>query len=200
MRFLNIYLTIAAASVCFPLQLRAHEAPLDRYGCHFDGKYYECHKGDFLGLSFDSKSQMLDRLRPQYLAFNRPWPFDSDDKISEEEITSAGTDTVAARSVQERVKQKRKISVTSAEANNSRVTTKPLISATESQPSSVVTELSQRVQNAAALRSRPAGSQKPEAPLIDRIIRIESSGRAIFQNLEGKRFYLADDGKKVFLN
>ncbi len=200
MRLLNFYLTIAVASLCFPLQTRAHEAPLDRYGCHFHGKYYECHKGDFLGLSFDSKAQMLDRLRLQYLAFNRPWPFDSDDRIAEEEITSMATETPATRAVAEPVKQKRKIPVTSAESSNPKVTTKSSTPATESQPSSVVTELSQRVQKAAALRGRPAGSQKPEAPLIDRIIRIESSGRAIFENLDGKRFYLGEDGKKVFLN
>jgi hypothetical protein len=199
MRSYTFRLTIAAASLCFPLHSSAHEAPLDRYGCHFEGKYYECHKGDFLGLSFDSKPQMLDRLRLQYLAFNRPWPFETDDRIFEEEITSTGNETAAARAVQEHVKEKRKISANS-NPSTSKTTTKPSISAPETQPSSVITELSQKVQNAGALRNRSVGSRKPEAPLIDHVVRIESSGRAIFENLDGKRFYLAEDGKKVFLN
>lgn len=202
LRLLILCLTIAGAALWSPLHSHAHDAPLDRYGCHLAGKYYECHRGDFMGLSFDSKPQMLDRLRLQYLAFNRPWPFDANDGIFEEEITSTVSEAAAAQHVlQDEIKHKRKISnMTIVQGSTQKLAAKTLATDLPAgQPSSITTELSKKVQDAATLRNRSAGFRKSEPPLTEWVVRIESSGRAIFENLDGKRFYLAEDGKKVFM-
>jgi hypothetical protein len=64
-----------------------HDGQLDSYGCHYgkDRKDYHCHEGAFKGGSFDSKIEMIQRLRLQFLNLGRPWPYGA---IAEEDITS----------------------------------------------------------------------------------------------------------------
>ena len=71
----------------FTLRAYAHDGQLDVYGCHYhkDRKEYHCHEGAFKGGSFDSKIEMIRRLRLQFLNLGRPWPYG---EIAEEDITS----------------------------------------------------------------------------------------------------------------
>jgi hypothetical protein len=64
-----------------------HDGQLGAYGCHYDKdrKDYHCHEGVFKGGSFDSKIEMVRRLRLQFLNLGRPWPYG---EIAEEDITS----------------------------------------------------------------------------------------------------------------
>ena len=57
--------------------VHGHDGPLDMYGCHLDKdqKYYHCHDGVYKRLSFDSKTQMIQRLKNQYIALGRAWPY-----------------------------------------------------------------------------------------------------------------------------
>ena len=66
----------------------AREGELDAYGCHYDKerKEYHCHDGVFKGGSFDSRIQMLERLKRQFLDLGLPWPYGD---IDEEDITES---------------------------------------------------------------------------------------------------------------
>jgi hypothetical protein len=80
---IGFLLTLIVPSVADP-----HNGELDVYGCHYDKerKDYHCHQGMFKGGSFDSKMEMIRRLRRQYLDLGRPWPYGA---IDEEDITTS---------------------------------------------------------------------------------------------------------------
>jgi len=71
-----------------PVLAHAREGELDAYGCHYDKerKEYHCHEGVFKGGSFDSRIQMLERLKRQFLDLGLPWPYGD---IDEEDITES---------------------------------------------------------------------------------------------------------------
>jgi hypothetical protein len=71
-----------------PMLARAHEGELDTYGCHYhkERKDYHCHEGMFKGGSFDSRIEMLQRLKRQFIELGRPWPYGD---IDEEDITAS---------------------------------------------------------------------------------------------------------------
>lgn len=70
-----------------PISLPAHDGELDTYGCHYDKERqkYHCHEGMFKGGVFDSKIEMIRRLKIQFLNLGRPWPYGD---LMEEDITS----------------------------------------------------------------------------------------------------------------
>jgi hypothetical protein len=70
----------------------SHEGELDSYGCHYDRerKDYHCHQGVFKGGSFASQTEMIRRLKLQFLNLGQPWPYG---EIVEEDITSPQTGT-----------------------------------------------------------------------------------------------------------
>lgn len=70
-----------------PIPTDAHDGVLDQFGCHYDKEHknYHCHRGEFKGGSFDSKTEMIQRLKAQYLNMGRPWPYGD---LIEEDITS----------------------------------------------------------------------------------------------------------------
>ncbi|HXG51341.1 MAG TPA: hypothetical protein VNN77_08065 [candidate division Zixibacteria bacterium] len=83
---------MAAVSVAFlflgwgPFQASGHDGPIDVYGCHYgEGRReYHCHEGMFKGGSFDSRVEMVRRLKLQYLNMGRRWPYGD---LVEEDIT-----------------------------------------------------------------------------------------------------------------
>src|SRR5919107_400944 len=77
MRLMVLSFALATATPGFPSPAQAHEGRLDQFGCHDDQdqKYYHCHDGPYRRLSFDSKTQMIQRLRNQYIALGRTWPY-----------------------------------------------------------------------------------------------------------------------------
>ncbi len=70
-----------------PIAGYSHEGELDRYGCHQDKgrQAYHCHDGVLKGLSFNSKMEMVQKLRQQFHNLGRPWPYGD---LIEEDITS----------------------------------------------------------------------------------------------------------------
>jgi len=65
----------------------SHEGALDRYGCHEhkEDSSYHCHDGMLKGGNFDSRGEMVQRLRRQLEILGRPWPYGD---LIEEDITS----------------------------------------------------------------------------------------------------------------
>ena len=76
-RLFVLSFALATATPGFPSQAQAHDGRLDQFGCHDDQdqKYYHCHDGPYRRLSFESKTQMVQRLRNQYIALGRTWPY-----------------------------------------------------------------------------------------------------------------------------
>lgn len=70
-----------------PISSDSHDGELDRYGCHPDKERrdYHCHNGVLKGGSFDSKMEMVQKLRQQFNNLGRPWPYGD---LIEEDITS----------------------------------------------------------------------------------------------------------------
>ncbi len=86
-----VALTISIIGIgMLSLSASAHDGKLDAYGCHYseDHREYHCHEGTFKGARFDSKIEMIQQLKLQFLNLGRPWPHDD---IAEEDITSAET-------------------------------------------------------------------------------------------------------------
>jgi hypothetical protein len=54
-----------ALSLFFALSAYPHGGGLDGYGCHHNRKAggYHCHRGPFAGQAFDSKEQMLQKIK-----------------------------------------------------------------------------------------------------------------------------------------
>ncbi len=62
---------LAAAFLCLlSSAASAHDAPLDRLGCHTDAvaRNYHCHVGPLAGRSFAGRAEALDALRRQQAA------------------------------------------------------------------------------------------------------------------------------------
>src|SRR5436309_14577998 len=85
--FLHAAITLLSILVV-PVLAHASEGKLDAYGCHYDKerKEYHCHEGVFKGGSFDSRIQMLERLKRQFLELGLPCPYGD---IDEEDITES---------------------------------------------------------------------------------------------------------------
>src|SRR5918911_940136 len=62
-----VWFNVASATPLFLSSVDGHDGPLDVYGCHLDmdQKYYHCHEGVYKRLSFDSQTQMVQRLKNQ---------------------------------------------------------------------------------------------------------------------------------------
>jgi hypothetical protein len=85
---LIVRLTASLISMlAIPLTASSHNGELDSFGCHYgiERNDYHCHEGVFKGGRFDSKIQMIHRLKAQFLDLGRPWPYG---EITEEDITS----------------------------------------------------------------------------------------------------------------
>jgi len=82
---------LALSLLTAPTTGHSHDGKLDPYGCHYDKERgdYHCHEGVFKGGSFDSKIEMIRRLKIQFLNMGRPWPYG---EVAEEDITSPETE------------------------------------------------------------------------------------------------------------
>ena len=79
---------LGSATHWSPSPAQAHDGRLDVFGCHHDHdlKYYHCHEGTYRRLSFDSKTQMIQRLKNQYIALGRTWPYEDATNINEQPV------------------------------------------------------------------------------------------------------------------
>ena len=203
-----ICFNFASATALLLTPARGHDGPLDVYGCHpdKDHKYYHCHEGVYKRLSFDSKTQMIQRLQNQYIALGRPWPYreTTSDYEPAMPITEA---TLESQSVEGEIKplapakrtqsaqltprpapSKQTVKVTSRHASETNSKTEASEIRNSPQP------LPQPRQGSTASRKRT----EPELKVW--ITKIRADGRAIFESREGERFVLDDHGNKVLVS
>lgn len=208
MRLLTLFFTVASSPLFLPVVLPAHDGRLDLYGCHYDEdhKYYHCHQGTYMGLSFDSKTQMIKRLRNQHIALGRPWPYGNAINDYEQHIASSSlAKTEPKARLRDYRKQNSETLYTQVNQSPQRTPVKQTATLTKTKSSRPITSHAEIDTNknkvaqptsAERHRSDPARN-RTEPELKVWITRIRSDGRAIFENLEGERFVLDDSGNKV---
>ena len=187
--------------------VHGHDGPLDVYGCHLDKdqKYYQCHEGVYKRLSFDSQTQMIQRLKNQYIALGRAWPYGeaTNDYAQAMAITET---TLEPQPVPEGLKQT--IPMKSMQSNQLKGR-----AASAKQPSKVTiphsaaanstaeaSDLRTSAQPVSETRQRSTHSRKRTEPELKVwVTKIRTDGRPIFESREGERFVLDDQGNKVLI-
>lgn len=205
MRLLILCFSLAGAGPLFlPAISHGHDEPLDVYGCHYDAdhKYYHCHRGVYMRLSFDSKTQMIQRLRNQHIALGHPWHYGDAANDYEQHIASSNLAKIEPKAgLRDAPKQKR-------EAVYSRINQSPrptavkqpfkTMEAKSSRPSKTAPDNNQVAQPTPTERQRSTLVRKPTEPELKVwITKIRSDGRPIFESVEGEHFVLDDSGNKV---
>lgn len=205
LQLVSLCLMLAGSSPLYSAISHAHDGALDVYGCHpdRDRKYYHCHQGAYSRLSFDSKTQMVQRLKNQHIALGRPWPYD--DTSHEQHVNSFGSQTIHEQTIHGGIdlEQSRRAKYSQLKQSPARPGTivKAGKTKTEPAPTSVKLEARQtNTQTASVTRQSAAANRKRIEPELKVwIAEIRSDGQAIFESLEGERFILDDRGDKVIV-
>jgi hypothetical protein len=203
-----ICFNVASATPLLLSPVGAHDGPLDIYGCHLekDQKYYHCHEGVYKRLSFDSQTQMIQRLKNQYTALGRAWPYGeaTNDYAQPMPITET---TLEPKSVPEgELKQ----TIPTKRMQSSQVTARPTSAkrapkttsphSVASNPTTETSDARNSAQPLSEARQRSARSGKRTEPELKVwITKIRADGRPIFESREGERFVLDDRGNKVLV-
>ena len=193
---------VAAATPSSPSSALAHDAPLDLFGCHHDQnrRHYHCHEGAYKRLSFDSKPQMIERLRNQYIALGRTWPFD--DTIIDVDHPMAITETTLEP---QPISSQQLMQTSHGDASRpshlgQRTIHKQTPPKTKRQP---ISEANVKAETNNVEKPSTTSSalrrKRTEPELKVWIAQIRTDGRPIFANTEGERFYLDDSGNKVLV-
>ena len=188
-------LSIAVVIALFvPSPAYSHEGDLDAHGCHHDRNRgdYHCHEGEFTGLSFDSKTQMVRLLRLQNMNRGRPLP----DELIEEDITSAAVEAQepAATTVEE-VKNQTK----SGDATVDRVPGRSPEEPTEQQMRPAKPTAKEEISVPKEKTEAPSKRSKSKQQQSVRVVNIRPDGFVVYEDLRGERFYLDDKGNKVYV-
>ena len=192
---------LGSATPLFPSPAQAHDGSLDVFGCHHDqnGKYYHCHEGVYRRLSFDSKTQMVQRLRNQYIALGRTWPY-GDATHHDEQPMSIRETTIEPQPVaQNELKQIRKANFVRSNHLAQRASVKETATTTGRQTSGANSKTQATDIKKAAPASFEVRRKRTEPELKVWITQIRADGRAIFESKEGERFFLDDSGTKVIV-
>ena len=180
---------LSTATPLSPSSVQAHDAQLDIFGCHHDQdrKYYHCHEGTYKRLSFDSKTQMIERLRNQYIALGRTWPYE--DAALDEQLFAIKETTIEPPAVSSH-QLKRTAQRTSLKSAAKPTNHPPSQVAPKTEP----TDVKKTAPRSSGVRRKPI---EPELKLW--ISQIRADGRPIFESREGERFFLDDTGNKVLV-
>jgi hypothetical protein len=183
--FVGLFFALASFNPLFSFLARGHDGPLDVYGCHMDQdqKYYHCHKGPYTQLSFDSKAQMTEQLKRQYLALGRTWPYGDTASDQERQI----------RINQVLVEQKPAPHLKATRPNENKL--KRL--SQRATKTSITRTNTREIKKIAYTRqpSTPPRLQGPELKIW--IAEFRADGRPLFETPEGERFFLDDLGNKI---
>lgn len=200
-RLIVLCLALASATPASPPPAEAHDGRLDQFGCHHDQnqKYYHCHEGPYMRLSFDSKNQMIERLRNQYIALGRTWPYADAINTLDQPATIVET-TLEPQAVQfGETKQARPENRWQATESGQRISRKEMVKPSNRQPS----QAHPKSEIASAKRTTPKQSEvrrkQAEPELKVWVTQIRADGRPVFQSKEGERFFLDDSGNKVLI-
>jgi hypothetical protein len=187
--------------------VHGHDGPLDMYGCHLDKdqKYYHCHDGVYKRLSFDSKTQMIQRLKNQYIALGRAWPYREATNDYEQQMpiteTTLEPQSLSEGELKQRVPTKATQSAQlTARPASAKQTSKTSRHAAAANPKTEASDAQNSAQPLSEARQGSAASRKRTEPELKVwITKIRADGRPIFESREGERFVLDDQGNKVLV-
>jgi hypothetical protein len=203
-----ICFAFASATALLLSPVHGHDGPLDIYGCHLDKdqKYYHCHEGVYKRLSFDSKTQMVQRLKNQYIALGRAWPYREATNDYEQPMpiteTTLEPQSVPEGELKQTIPTKRPQSAQSTARLASAKQTSKITSrrAAGANPKTEASDVQNSVQPLSEPRQGSAASRKRTEPELKVwITKIRADGRPIFESREGERFVLDDQGNKVLV-
>ena len=200
-RLIVLSFALATATPGFPSPAQAHDGRLDQFGCHQDQdqKYYHCHDGTYRRLSFDSQTQMIQRLRNQYIALGRTWPY-ADATNSTEQPGPIVETTLEPEAVPFNViKEARSVNRLKSNESEQRLSRKEMAKPTNRQTS----QTHQKKETTTAKNAAPNQSElrrkRTEPELKVWVTQIRADGRPIFESKEGERFFLDESGTKVLI-
>jgi hypothetical protein len=199
-RLIVLSFALATATPGFPSPAQAHDGRLDQFGCHQDQdqKYYHCHDGPYKRLSFDSQTQMIQRLRNQYIALGRTWPY-ADATDTTEQAGPIVETTLEPEAVPFTViKEARSVNRLKSNESEQRIARKEVAKPTDRQTS----QMHQKTEAATAKKAAPKSEvrrKRTEPELKVWVTQIRADGRPVFQSREGERFFLDDSGNKVLI-
>jgi len=200
-RLIILCLALASATPASAPPAEAHDGRLDQFGCHHDQnqRYYHCHQGPYMRLSFDSKTQMIERLRNQYIALGRTWPYADAMNTLDQPGTIVETTLEPQAVAFDEIKQARPGNRLQATESGQRISRKERVKPTNRQPS----QAHPQTEITSAERTMPKQSEvrrkRTEPELKVWVTQIRADGRPVFQSKEGERFFLDDSGNKVLI-
>ncbi len=200
-RLVVLSFALATATPGFPSPAQAHDGRLDQFGCHDDQdhKYYHCHDGPYRRLSFDSKTQMIQRLRNQYIALGRTWPY-ADATTTPEQPGSIVETTLEPEAVPlDGIKQARSVNRLKSNDPGQRMSRKERAKPSHPQDSQSHHKTEITTLKKAAAKQSEVQRKRTEPELKVWVTQIRADGRPIFQSKEGERFYLDETGTKVLI-
>ena len=184
-----------------PSPAQAHDGRFDEFGCHYDQdqKYYHCHEGPYRRLSFDSKTQMIQRLRNQYIALGRTWPYGDATNTVEQPAAIIET-TIEPQAVSfEAPKEAPSGNRLKPNPLGKRISPKQMAKPTNPPKSQAHPKTEAMVAKSAAPSASEVRRRRTEPELKVWVTQIRADGRPIFESKEGERFFLDESGAKVIV-
>jgi hypothetical protein len=200
-RLILFCFALASATSGSPSSAQAHDGQLDQFGCHHDKdqKYYHCHDGPYRRLSFDSKTQMIQRLRNQYIALGRTWPYADATSTTEQPGPIIET-TLEPEAVSfDRIKTAGSVNRLKSNEPAQRISRKELAKPTSRQTSQAHPKTETTSADKAAPKQSEVRRKRTEPELKVWVTQIRADGRPIFESKEGERFFLDERGTKVLI-
>ena len=200
-RIILFCFALASATSGSPSSAQAHDGRLDQFGCHDDKdhKYYHCHDGPYKRLSFDSKTQMIQRLRNQYIALGRTWPYADATNTTEQPGAIVETTLEPEAVPFDRIKEVRSVNRLKSSESRQRISRKELAKPTNHQTA----QAQRKTETSSADKTAPKPSEvrrkRTEPELKVWVTQIRADGRPIFESKEGERFFLDERGTKVLI-
>jgi hypothetical protein len=199
-RLIVLCFALASATSGPPSPAQAREGRLDQFGCHQDQKYYHCHDGPYRGLSFDTKTQMIQRLRDQYIALGRTWPYADATNTAEQPGPILETTLEPEAVPFDMIKEARSVNRLKSTESGQRISRKEVARLSSRQTSQThhKTEITTAVKKAAPSQSE-VRRKRTEPELKVWVTQIRADGRPVFESKEGERFFLDERGSKILL-
>ena len=199
-RLVLLSFALATAAPAYLSPAQAHDGALDQFGCHQDQdqKYYHCHDGPYRRLSFDSKTQMIHRLRNQYIALGRTWPYEDVTNTTEQPGPIIET-TLEPEAVPFDAKEVRSVNRLKVNESGKRISHKEVTKPSNRQASQTYNKKETTSAKKAAPSQSEVRRKRTEPELKVWVTQIRADGRPIFESKEGERFFLDERGTKVLI-
>jgi hypothetical protein len=199
-RLIVLCFALGSATPGSPSPAQAHAGRLDEFGCHHDQdqKYYHCHEGPYTRLSFDSKTQMVQRLKNQYIALGRTWPFGDATNTVEQPGAIVET-TIEPQAVPVDALKEARPGNRLQPNHLGRISLKELAKTNNRHRSQTHSKTETTVAKKAVPKLSEVRRKRTEPELKVWVTQIRADGRPIFESKEGERFFLDESGSKVLV-